>query len=146
MTQTPEQIKQENYEYRELLIKLNIEEDMKAIREPLDFLMYMLRGLAIISHDLDGNDDYVEFDWDDDGAKLDYLLDQLTLYKKMHRTNKRGLKGSSMQEKLEQFLNTLDGEVISLIPNYAKTTLFQMRKRAQREGGLLMDRVLGVRF
>jgi hypothetical protein len=122
MTQTPEQINQENYEYRELLIKLNIEEDMKAIREPLDFLMYMLRGLAIISHDLDGNDDYVEFDWDDDGAKLDYLLDQLTLYKKMHRTNKKSyMKGSSMREKIEQHRNANANPSAESIINYIRT-------------------------
>lgn len=122
MTQTPEQINQENYEYRELLIKLNIEEDMKAIREPLDFLMYMLRGLAIISHDLDGNDDYVEFDWDDDGAKLDYLLDQLTSYKKMHRTNKKSYtKGSSMREKIEQHRNANANPSAESIINYIRT-------------------------
>ena len=98
--QTTEENILQSYEYRELLIKLNIEEDMKAIREPLDFLMYMLQGLAIISHDLDGNDDYVEFDWDDDGAKIDYLLDQLTSYKKMHRTDKKSYM-RSMKEKLK---------------------------------------------
>mgnify|MGYP001566784226 FL=1 len=76
--QTTEEINQENYEYRELLIKNNIEEDLKSLDESLDFLMYMLRGLAIISHDINGNDEYIEFDWDDDAAKLDYLLDQLT--------------------------------------------------------------------
>jgi len=42
---------------------------------------------------------------------------------KVHRLD---VKSDNMQEKLEQFLNTLDGEVISLIPNYAKTTLFQI--------------------
>jgi len=30
------------------------------------------------------------------------------------------------QDKLEQFLNNLSGEVISIIPNIAKTTLFQI--------------------
>ena len=30
------------------------------------------------------------------------------------------------QAKLEQFLNNLHGEVISIIPNIAKTTLFQI--------------------
>ena len=30
------------------------------------------------------------------------------------------------QDKLEQFLNNLRGEVISIIPNIAKTTLFQI--------------------
>lgn len=98
--QTPEEINQENYEYRELLIKLNIEEDLKSLDEPLDFLMYMLRDLAIISHDIDGNDEYIEFDWDDEGAKLDYLLDHLTSYKKMSRT-----KASSMKSKLKNMLD-----------------------------------------
>ena len=32
----------------------------------------------------------------------------------------------SDQNKLEQFLNTLEGDVISIIPNYAKTSLFQI--------------------
>jgi len=30
------------------------------------------------------------------------------------------------QAKLEQFLNNLRGEVVSIIPNLAKTTLFQI--------------------
>ena len=30
------------------------------------------------------------------------------------------------QAKLEQFLNNLRGEVVSIIPNIAKTTLFQI--------------------
>lgn len=98
--QTPEEINQENYEYRELLIKLNIEEDLKSLDEPLDFLMYMLRDLAIISHDIDGNDEYIEFDWDDEGAKLDYLLDHLTSYKKNQR-----IKASSMKSKLKKMID-----------------------------------------
>jgi len=31
-----------------------------------------------------------------------------------------------MQEEIEQFLNKPDGEVVSVIPNYAKTSLFQI--------------------
>jgi len=30
------------------------------------------------------------------------------------------------QAKLEQFLNSLKGEIISIIPNIAKTTIFQI--------------------
>ena len=30
------------------------------------------------------------------------------------------------QDKLEQFLNNLHGEVVSIIPNIAKTTLFEI--------------------
>ena len=43
-----------------------------------------------------------------------------------YRVHRLDVKSDNMQEKLEQFLNNLDGEVISLIPNYAKTTLFQI--------------------
>lgn len=43
-----------------------------------------------------------------------------------YRVHRLDVKSDNMQEKLEQFLNKLDGEVISLIPNYAKTTLFQI--------------------
>jgi len=30
------------------------------------------------------------------------------------------------QDRLEQFLNNLEGEVVSIIPNAAKTTIFQI--------------------
>lgn len=43
-----------------------------------------------------------------------------------YRVHRLDVKSDEMQEKLEQFLNKLDGEVISVIPNYAKTTLFQI--------------------
>jgi hypothetical protein len=43
-----------------------------------------------------------------------------------YRVHRLDVKSDNMQEKLEQFLNKLDGEVISVIPNYAKTTLFQI--------------------
>lgn len=42
---------------------------------------------------------------------------------KVHRIK---VKSDNMQEELEQFLNKLDGEVVSVIPNYAKTSLFQI--------------------
>ena len=32
----------------------------------------------------------------------------------------------SARETLERFLNELEGEVVSLIPNYARTSLFQI--------------------
>jgi len=43
-----------------------------------------------------------------------------------YRVHRLDVKSDNMQEKLEQFLNKLDGEVISVIPNYAKTSLFQI--------------------
>jgi len=33
---------------------------------------------------------------------------------------------SADQQRLEQFLNNLEGEVVSIIPNIAKTTIFQI--------------------
>jgi hypothetical protein len=120
--QTTEEINQENYEYRELLIKLNIEEDLKSLNHPLDFLMYMLRDLAIISHDMDGNDEYIEFDWDDEGAKLDYLLDHLTSYKKMHRREQQGkqyIQVDSIKQKLKQHGNA--NPSAESILNYIRT-------------------------
>jgi hypothetical protein len=32
----------------------------------------------------------------------------------------------SDQDRLEQFLNSLKGEIVSIIPNISKTTLFQI--------------------
>ncbi len=113
--QTTEEINQENYEYRELLIKLNIEEDLKSLNQPLEFVMYMLRDLAIISHDMDGNDEYIEFDWDDEGAKLDYLLDHLTSYKKMHRRSNK----LTLKERIEE--NNSKGTSAESILNYIRT-------------------------
>lgn len=43
-----------------------------------------------------------------------------------YRVHRLDVISDNMQEKLEQFLNKLDGEVISVIPNYAKTTIFQI--------------------
>lgn len=42
---------------------------------------------------------------------------------KVHRIE---VKSDNMQEELEKFLNKLDGEAVSVIPNYAKTSLFQI--------------------
>ena len=42
---------------------------------------------------------------------------------KVHRLE---IKMESDQSKLEQFLNNLEGEVVSIIPNIKKTTLFQI--------------------
>jgi Zn/Cd-binding protein ZinT len=42
---------------------------------------------------------------------------------KVHRLD---VDSNSMQEKLERYLNDLKGEVISVIPNLAKTTLSQI--------------------
>ncbi len=42
---------------------------------------------------------------------------------KVHRFE---IKMGSDQNKLEQFLNTLEGEVVSIIPNIAKTSIFQI--------------------
>jgi len=42
---------------------------------------------------------------------------------KIHRLE---VDSDSMQERLETFLNGLDGEIVSIIPNYAKTTLSQI--------------------
>jgi hypothetical protein len=43
-----------------------------------------------------------------------------------YRVHRLEVQSDNMQEKLEQFLNKLDGEIISVIPNCAKTTLFQI--------------------
>jgi hypothetical protein len=42
---------------------------------------------------------------------------------KVHRLN---IDSDNMQEKLESFLNNLKGEVVSIIPNYARTSLAQI--------------------
>jgi hypothetical protein len=42
---------------------------------------------------------------------------------KVHRLE---IKMESDQSKLEQFLNNLEGEVVSIIPNIKKTSLFQI--------------------
>lgn len=42
---------------------------------------------------------------------------------KVHRLD---IKMDEDQEKLEQFLNDLEGEVVSIVPNIAKTSLFQI--------------------
>lgn len=43
-----------------------------------------------------------------------------------YRVHRLEVNNGNMQEKLEQYLNKLDGEVISVMPNHAKTSLFQI--------------------
>lgn len=42
---------------------------------------------------------------------------------KIHRLD---VESDSMQMKLESYLNGLNGEIVTIIPNYAKTTLMQI--------------------
>ncbi len=42
------------------------------------------------------------------------------------------------QAKLEQFLNSLKGEIISIIPNSAKTTIFQIYGLTRKVNFLLI--------
>lgn len=73
---------QENKEYREILIKENINESMKAFQKPVDFLMYMLNDAALKEEHVDVP--YTDFENDED-LKLDYILDQMTAYMKHKR-------------------------------------------------------------
>ena len=43
-----------------------------------------------------------------------------------YRVHRLEIKMENDQSKLEQFLNNLEGEVVSIIPNIKKTTLFQI--------------------
>ena len=42
------------------------------------------------------------------------------------------------QKKLEQFLNSLEGDVVSIIPHIAKTTLFQIYGASEKIDFLLI--------
>lgn len=46
--------------------------------------------------------------------------------KAKYKVHKLDIEMDKDQEKLEQFLNNLKGEVISIIPNVAKTSLLQI--------------------
>ena len=43
-----------------------------------------------------------------------------------YRVHRFDIKMSTDQQRLEQFLNHLEGEVVSIIPNSANTSLFQI--------------------
>ncbi|GAG23683.1 unnamed protein product [marine sediment metagenome] len=43
-----------------------------------------------------------------------------------YRVHRLGIKMENDQNKLEQFLNNLEGEVVSIIPNIKRTSLFQI--------------------
>jgi len=43
-----------------------------------------------------------------------------------YRVHRFDINMSADQQRLEQFLNNLEGEVVSIIPNIAKTTIFQI--------------------
>ena len=43
-----------------------------------------------------------------------------------YRVHRLGIKMENDQNKLEQFLNNLEGGVVSIIPNIKRTSLFQI--------------------
>ena len=43
-----------------------------------------------------------------------------------YRVHRLGIKMENDQNKLEQFLNNLEGKVVSIIPNIKRTSLFQI--------------------
>jgi len=43
-----------------------------------------------------------------------------------YKVHRLGIKMENDQNKLEQFLNNLEGEVVSIIPNIKRTFLFQI--------------------
>ncbi len=44
----------------------------------------------------------------------------------------------SDHQRLEEFLNSLEGEVVSIIPNYARTSLFQIYGATRKVDFLLI--------
>ena len=46
--------------------------------------------------------------------------------KQRYRVHNLEIKGADIQNKLEQFLNSLEGEVLSIIPNIKKNSLPQL--------------------
>jgi len=81
---TTEEAQAEHHSYRELLIKNSIKENIKDFNDPVDFLMYLLNDVAMLDHDINGEDTYTSLYGDND-MKLDYILDHLTMYKNHHR-------------------------------------------------------------
>ena len=57
-----------------------------------------------------------------------------------YRVHRIEVKSNNMQEKLEQFLNKLDGEVISVIPN-VRSTFQGMGATAKIDGLLIVEKV-----
>lgn len=57
-----------------------------------------------------------------------------------YRVHRIEVKSDNMQEKLEQFLNKLDGEVISVIPN-VQPTLFILGGAAKVNFLLVVEKV-----
>jgi hypothetical protein len=55
-----------------------------------------------------------------------------------YRVHRLEIKMEKEQTKLEQFLNNLEGEVVSIIPNIKKLTLFQIYGATPRVDSLLI--------
>jgi len=57
-----------------------------------------------------------------------------------YRVHRMEVSDNGMQEKLEQFLNTLDGEIISIFPN-VKPTFQLMGATAKVDSLLIVEKV-----
>jgi hypothetical protein len=55
-----------------------------------------------------------------------YKMKNIRWIEMNYRVHRFDIKMSSDQQRLEQFLNNLEGEVVSIIPNSANTSLFQI--------------------
>ncbi len=55
-----------------------------------------------------------------------YKMKNIQRIEMNYRVHRFDINMSVDQQRLEQFLNTLEGEVVSIIPNSANTSLFQI--------------------
>ncbi len=63
--------------------------------------------------------------------------------KKKYRVHRLGVKGEDVYNKLEQFLNDLEGEVISILPHIKKNSLPQIYGVTSRVDFLMIVEKIG---
>jgi hypothetical protein len=82
-----ETYRNENYDYREMLVKDSINDDLKYIKNPVNFCLFLLNKLAQVkaNEDEDEEYEYIDFEYDNHSQKLDYLFDMLNSYKHICR-------------------------------------------------------------
>ena len=83
-----------NHKY--YLMNKSLELDLKTLRDPSKFFHYMLKGLVVADHDINGDDAPTELKTPAD--TMEYMFQQLTEYKELYIKQERIKKYGSPEE------------------------------------------------
>ena len=71
------------------LMNKSLELDLKTLRHPSKFFHYMLKGLLVPDHDINGGDDVEQVELKTNTDTMEYMFEQLNAYKEVYIKEQR---------------------------------------------------------